>query len=200
MPYKDPEKFRAYHAAYQRGHAEEHAAHQHAYLTRKYGEGGSSLDVLTPEENEKRKADARAYWREHAEEISVRRQAFRQGNEEYAAKHAARQRAYRKAHPEVRQADHARRRQRVSVTFTAEDRAESIAWRKLIKDDPCYYCGSAETHHVDHYVSLGNGGTDHWWNLVRACAPCNQRKNSMNGDEFIVFLRAGRLTGGVQSA
>jgi 5-methylcytosine-specific restriction endonuclease McrA len=190
MPYKDPEKCRAYHAAYQREHAEEHAVHQRAYVQR---------NPPTPEDSEKRRAWVRAWWAEHAEEISERRRDFREGNKEYAAKHAARQRRYKESHPEVSSAYKARRRTRAAVGMSAQDRAESVEWRKLIKNDPCFYCGSAETHHVDHYVSLGNGGTDHWWNLVRACAPCNQRKNSMNGDEFLV-VQAGRLSGGDQSA
>lgn len=180
MPYKDPEKFRAYHAAYQRAHAAEHVASQRAYLQRQ--------DAESPEAIEERNAARRVYWAEHAAEIGERRRALRQDNAEYAAQHAAHQRSYRQAHPEYRRADRARRRQRVTVIFTATDRAESVAWRELIRDDPCYYCGTAKTHHVDHYVALINGGTDHWWNLVRACQGCNLRKSAMDGDQFIALL------------
>ncbi len=183
MPYKDPEKFRAWHAAYQRAHPEKHAAHQRAYARR---------NPPTPEDAEKR----RVWWAEHAEEISEKRRVLRTGNEDYAAKHVARQRRYKESHPEVLGAYKARRRMRVAVAMSAQDRAESAEWRRLIRTDPCFYCGAVKTRHVDHYVSLANGGTDHWWNLVRACAPCNLRKNSLNGDEFLALLQAGRLDGG----
>jgi len=117
-----------------------------------------------------------------------RKRASRYGNEEYVKAHKERVRRYRERHPEARATDRARRRVRVTAEFTSEDRAESMAWRKLIKDDPCFYCGAPETHHVDHYISLANGGTEHWWNLVRACSPCNLRKSRMNGDEFLRLL------------
>lgn len=76
--------------------------------------------------------------------------------------------------------------------MTEQDRAESVEWRKVIKYDPCYYCGATDAgaYEDDHYVSVANGGTDHWWNLVRSCQLCNRRKASMNGDEFLALLVA----------
>lgn len=73
--------------------------------------------------------------------------------------------------------------------MSKQDLAESIEWRKLIALDPCFYCrvADAEVYEFDHYVSVANGGTDHWWNLVRACQPCNRRKSAMNGDEFLAL-------------
>lgn len=72
------------------------------------------------------------------------------------------------------------------------DKELSLAYRAAIGKDACFYCGDqgAATYHNDHYVSLYNGGTDHWWNLVRACGPCNHRKNKMNGDEFLALIAA----------
>ena len=49
------------------------------------------------------------------------------------------------------------------------DRLLSVCYRLAIRNDPCFYCGSPETAHVDHFFPLAKGGTDHWWNLVRAC-------------------------------
>jgi 5-methylcytosine-specific restriction endonuclease McrA len=76
--------------------------------------------------------------------------------------------------------------------MTAEDKAESIEWRKLIVGDSCFYCGTADAavYEDDHYVSVANGGTDHWWNLVRACQDCNRAKSAMNGDEFLALRAA----------
>jgi 5-methylcytosine-specific restriction endonuclease McrA len=101
-------------------------------------------------------------------------------------------RAWNRANPEARQAMHARRRTRVKADMSAADRRESVERRKQIKSDPCYYCGTAETSDTDHFFPLAKGGTDHWWNLVRACDLCNSRKNATCGTAFM--LRTGRLT------
>lgn len=154
---------------------EKRAASQRAYRQRKIEKLGKE-EVLRAEREGTRQRG--------------RKRPSRYGNEEYVKAHAERQRRYREKHPEARATDRNRRRMRVTVAFTTEDRAESMAWRKLIKDDPCFYCGAQETHHVDHYISLINGGTEHWWNLVRACKSCNHRKNRMNGDDFLALLKA----------
>lgn len=179
MPYKDPEQFRAYQRAYQEAHRREHAARQRAYRQR---QDAKETAGCSPEEAA-RIRQARAA--EFGEYLRGRRQ---NNPTKYAKTSAAGSRRYRQRHPEKLQAAKGRRRQRISVAMTAEERAESAEWRKLIKDDPCFYCGALETHHVDHYISLANGGTDHWWNLVRACSPCNLRKGRMNGDDFLRLL------------
>jgi 5-methylcytosine-specific restriction endonuclease McrA len=98
---------------------------------------------------------------------------------------------YRKAHPEVHRAVLSRRKVRTQASMDALDRELSVSYRKAIANDLCYYCGAVETHHDDHYVPLANGGTDHWWNLVRACAPCNFSKHTMSGDEFLLLIKGG---------
>jgi 5-methylcytosine-specific restriction endonuclease McrA len=72
------------------------------------------------------------------------------------------------------------------------DRLLSAEYRKAIRNDPCFYCGSAETHHVDHYFPLAKGGTDAWFNLRAACRDCNLSKFTTCGTAFL--LRAGDLT------
>jgi len=102
--------------------------------------------------------------------------------------HRAAVRAWNAANREARQASHARRRQRVKAEMTAADRRASAERRKQIKDDPCFYCGAAETSDTDHFYPLAKGGTDHWWNLVRACDPCNSRKNATCGTAYLLRL------------
>lgn len=51
----------------------------------------------------------------------------------------------------------------------------------------CEYCGVAvtrSTRHIDHSVSLANGGTHSMRNLRNACAPCNLAKGAANGRDF----------------
>lgn len=86
----------------------------------------------------------------------------------------ANNRKYKRAHPEADQAAIHRRRQRIEVRMVDLDRLLSRLYRLAIRNDPCFYCGSAETHEVDHFFPLSKGGTDHWWNLVRSCRPCNR--------------------------
>jgi 5-methylcytosine-specific restriction endonuclease McrA len=66
----------------------------------------------------------------------------------------------------------------------------SVGRRLAIRNDPCFYCGSPETAHVDHYFPLAKGGSDRWVNLVRTCGPCNNAKYTMCGTAFRL------LTGG----
>lgn len=103
--------------------------------------------------------------------------------------HRAAVRAWNAANREARQAMHARRRTRAQVNMTDEDRRRSVARRKEIKGDRCFYCGDPGTSDTDHYFPLAKGGTDHWWNLVRACDPCNSCKNATCGTAFM--LRTG---------
>jgi hypothetical protein len=99
--------------------------------------------------------------------------------------------AWAAANPEARQAATARRRRRVRVDMDATDRLLSTLYRCAIKNDPCYYCGSPVTDHVDHFFPLVKGGTDHFWNLVRACQRDNLSKHTQCGTAYL--LRRGRL-------
>jgi hypothetical protein len=108
-------------------------------------------------------------------------------------------RQYKHEHPEVDAASNARRRHRLTVRMTAGDRDLSVAYRLATKRDPCFYCGAPapvrKSHELDHFFPISKGGTDHWFNLVRACLKCNRGpggKLSRCGTAFM--LRTGRLT------
>lgn len=79
-----------------------------------------------------------------------------------------------------------------SFNMSERDKALSLEYRKVIATDSCFYCGENSPwypYHVDHYVPLSRGGTDHWWNLVRACEPCNLAKSNLDPVDFIQRLR-----------
>lgn len=120
------------------------------------------------------------------EELRARNRARFAANPEKAREA---QRRYFANHPEARSVLNARRRMRVNAQMTPQDKLLSRLYRKAIKSDPCFYCGSAETHEVDHYFPLAKGGTDHWWNLVRSCSFCNRSKKDRCGTVFL--LRSG---------
>jgi hypothetical protein len=108
-----------------------------------------------------------------------------------ADEHRAAASAWAAANPEARQAAHARRRRRVAADMDDTDRLLSVLYRQAIRNDPCWYCGSPVTDHVDHFFPLAKGGTDHFWNLVRACQRDNLSKNAQCGTAYL--LRRGRL-------
>ncbi len=104
----------------------------------------------------------------------------------YAANQAARRakmRAHYAANPEQYCIRTARRRRRLAVGMDELDLALSDAYRAAIASDACSYCGGPAKH-TDHVFPVALGGTDHWWNLTRACEPCNKRKAAHCGTWF----------------
>lgn len=129
----------------------------------------------------------RAYYERNAAAL---REYAREYREVYAEEHREYTRTWNAANPEARQAMHARRRSRVDAGMDEIDRLLSTFYRIAIRNDPCCYCGSPVTDHVDHYFPLAKGGSDKFFNLVRACQRCNLRKQVMCGTAFLL------LTGG----
>ena len=128
-----------------------------------------------------RKCSKRNHYRNNKETYIARAS---QRNRDHPGEYKEARRKQRQDHPESSNAVTARRRGRASVGMTAEDKKISVSYRKAIANDPCFYCGKPGEHD-DHYISIANGGTDHWWNIVRACAHCNISKGPRNGDEFL---------------
>ena len=126
--------------------------------------------------HEHRAAWREAYNRDYYEQTQAERR-------EYA-------RQYREVYAEEHRAHASARRSRARSGMDVADRGLSVAYRLAIRNDPCFYCGSPETDHVDHYFPIAKGGTDHWWNLVRSCSRCNHAKYDRCGTAYLL------LTGG----
>ena len=118
------------------------------------------------------------------------REYSRQWREVYADEHRAAASAWNAQNRAARYAAQVRRNLAASAGMDAFDRELSVAYRLAIGNDPCFYCGSPATDHVDHYFPLAKGGTDHWFNLVRACDTCNNAKYTTCGT---ANLLRGRL-------
>jgi 5-methylcytosine-specific restriction endonuclease McrA len=124
-----------------------------------------------------------AYRAANLDEVRARDRHYYLRNRERVIEY---QREYQRVNPgspEVRKAIKSRRRQAEGILMDALDRLLSIEYRKAIKNDMCAYCGEPGQHD-DHVRPLSRGGTDHWWNLVRACAPCNFSKGSKLLEEW----------------
>ncbi|WP_333742689.1 HNH endonuclease signature motif containing protein [Streptomyces ardesiacus] len=61
--------------------------------------------------------------------------------------------------------------------MTVADHEESAAYREIIKQDPCVYCGVTSVA-IDHITPIVDGGSDIWTNLAPVCKPCNSTKRS----------------------
>jgi 5-methylcytosine-specific restriction endonuclease McrA len=81
-----------------------------------------------------------------------------------------------------------RRRMRIEAgQLDTLDCLLSVLYRQAIKGDPCFYCGSPDTQCVDHYFAIAKGGSDRWFNLVRACRDCNLSKGTRCGTAFLLL-------------
>lgn len=102
---------------------------------------------------------------------------------EYNAKYMA---VYYPENAEKFAAFKAERRSRLEFHMTLQDKQETSLWRRKIRNNSCYYCGEIkEKMEDDHLIPLSRGGTDHWWNLERACKRCNTRKKARTHLEFM---------------
>lgn len=87
------------------------------------------------------------------------------------------------------QYDENRRAAKAKMSQVTGETAEYV---KIIRNDPCSYCG-APGKHVDHIVPFSRGGSTHWTNLASACARCNYRKST---SDLLSFLLAQQKTPG----
>jgi 5-methylcytosine-specific restriction endonuclease McrA len=115
--------------------------------------------------------------------------ARRQYYEEYYQKNKERinkrNTDYAKNNREVRRGIKSRYRSQLIRGMSRLDRKKSTLHRKIIKNKACFYCKSyTKQMHDDHYYPLAKGGTDHWFNIVRACQVCNQKKNARLASSF----------------
>jgi len=124
------------------------------------------------------------------DEITLRNRLWVEANEE---KHLAYNRAYtrqwRKDNPSrVKLQKHTRRQREFSATavLTEQERAETLAHLNTIAEDTCFFCDQiTDPMHVEHLTPLSRGGTNHSWNLVMSCQPCNNTKYTKTAEEFI---------------
>lgn len=70
-------------------------------------------------------------------------------------------------------------------TLRLDGETHREAWHRILRGDPCSYCGRAIEGTVDHVEPIdplvsrrGIGGKHDWTNLVGACAACNHRKGN----------------------
>jgi hypothetical protein len=177
------------------GRCMEHHAGYWADAAPKCGEPGCGKTLYRDNQtgfcHEHRTEYKRTYNRAYYERTQAERREYaRQWREVYGDEHRAYVSAWNAANPEARQAMQARRRQAATRGMDDFDRELSVAYRIATRFDRCFYCGSPDTAHTDHFFPLAKGGSDVWFNLVRACESCNCSKQAVCGTAFIL---RGRL-------
>lgn len=154
-------------------------------------------DRLRYQQNRETKlAQARRYYREHAEERKAYAREHRKTYDTGSTRERrlARERKRYHANP-----DHERERSRRYYEANydkwldyAHARREQMgtaspevqAFIREIRTLPCVYCGSEENIEVDHVVPLSRGGEHSPENLAPACLPCNRSKGARTLDEW----------------
>lgn len=134
-------------------------------------------------DNREQKLESKSkYYKDNLE----KRRKYLEDNRE---KVAERNRKWKKENPEKIRAYKANRRARKQGVLTEIDIQTSAAYRIAINNDPCFYCGTAKAkeYQVDHYFPIAKGGDDRWYNLVRACQPCNGSKHAKCGTYFMLM-------------
>lgn len=174
---------RSYLAVWRANNPDKVSAAQDAWSARNPGKAAERSRAWRAENREAHRAYSRGWRKENLEHVHQRDQRYYQENREKLVEY---QREYQKsnpAQPALRKAIKSRRRHRELVEMDAMDRALSVAYREAIKNDLCSYC-NGPGRQDDHIRPLKRGGTDHWWNLTRSCAPCNQSKGAKLLDEW----------------
>lgn len=187
VPHKDPEARKAYRRRYYLFKRQEFVD----YARQQRADRGEAINVRRRELRAEKPLEWFAAYLEyqrkwHAARPGYAREAGRLYRDRHP-EHKVYQQQWREGHREEINAYFAQRQRKAGRGMSDQDKRESTEWRKIIAGDPCFYCRTttAGAYEDDHYVSVAHGGTDHWWNLVRACVSCNRRKASMNGDEFL---------------
>lgn len=121
--------------------------------------------------------------------------AYHQANKEVRI---ARVNAWQKANPEKTRANKTKwkrthtdavnagtMRRRYCLQMTEASKVKTAKWRAAHRTDDCFYCGKLGEQ-WDHVFPLSKGGTDHWFNLVRACVKCNQKKSNKLASQWVM--------------
>lgn len=135
------------------------------------------------------------YRKENAEKVrAAARERMRKKRAENAAQVAEYERQYRKDNPEKVAQWHAKKRA-ARYGAKAGDTVTAKEWRDIKRrySNHCVYCLKPFARlQMDHVVALSKGGRHIAYNIVPACAPCNNSKHANDAVDW-VQKKHGRL-------
>ncbi len=174
----NPEKVKAWKAAWNKSHPEYMAGYLRRYYAERVGELRAQHAEYRAAHIEEARARNRAYYLANREEHLAQTRAWRDANRE-RLNELGRVRA--KAHPEWSRNRKAREKG-AEGSHTADDVRAQYKRQK----GECYWCSESvgDDYHVDHVIPLAKGGSNGPENLVIACPSCNLRKWAKLPHEF----------------
>lgn len=88
-------------------------------------------------------------------------------------------------------------------TLRRDGETHRDAWKRILRDDPCAYCGGESTT-IDHIVPArgtqrpGLGGLHSWTNYTGACERCNWSKADVPLIDWLLRRRVGSASRGAR--
>jgi 5-methylcytosine-specific restriction endonuclease McrA len=187
MPLKDPEKRRAYRKQYREEHAEEIKQRKSAYREK-------NIDRLKEKDRRRYEANkakaiqqAKDYYAKHRDHLTAMRKSRHRANPEQVRNWL---RSWDLRNPERRAAIRAKRRALKAGAQMGTDRNAYAAFVRMVRNAEritCYWCGVTvpkRKRHLDHIISLAQGGADDVHNLCCSCETCNLSKGAKLPEEF----------------
>jgi hypothetical protein len=140
-----------------------------------------------PEYREKRYAHTREWAKKNSDYVSLQKMAWNLENPE-------RQKANLQAYYlRTKLKQQAWKRARRARMRGAEGNFLPSDIEKQIKDQDCkcFWCkvDISDGYHIDHYIPLAEGGTNHPYNIVISCQKCNTSRRHKLPIEFFKYLR-----------
>jgi 5-methylcytosine-specific restriction endonuclease McrA len=205
VPYKDPEKRRAYCVEYNASHREEHRAYAVARYAANREREHDRKKAWREDNPEKMRAYAKTWRTENLEKARASEKKWRKENPEkerarcvaYRSAHLQEERerraVWRRSHPVERAIANAKRRAIKLAATVGDPKAISAIYRQARENKKvrCYLCGQfipVGQRHVDHIVPLAKGGKHTASNLAIACVSCNTSKGAKMPADVGVLL------------
>lgn len=199
MPYKDPEKRKAFQQAYRESHRDENRAYQRDYREKNHDAVLAYDRLRYARDRATRGARTKAYYERNREQLQQRNrdryranpQPQRKRSKDWRERHPEKMRSYRIAwkrrHPESVVAQDKTRKARLRGAGQADLTLQQ--WREIKKayGNRCVYCGERPRKLTqDHVIPVSRGGAHSAANIVPACAKCNAKKGAGPALPFVI--------------
>jgi 5-methylcytosine-specific restriction endonuclease McrA len=192
MPFKDPEKRKAYHRKWYLENRDEVITRSAAYLSEHKDDPERKKKVSERmrqwhADNRERIREVSRVWAENNRDkkAACARRHYEKNTEACKARH----REWMKIHPEKNRLYHFRRRVDKDCPPLSMKTLDAIVENNIntYGELTCVYCGplGEKKMVIDHLIPGARGGGNEFENLAVSCFSCNAKKHAKTYDEFI---------------